>query len=213
MFGPNNGNMGIGALGQTTTIFKRKYRWTLQIAFPCNNTVIPPSFVKVAARPSLTIQDTEINYLNAKTWIPGKASWETISVTYLDVSTTGTDTSSIYLLEWLCTIYQFYAVGGQTNLRTTQGGPQDYSGTGTLMLYDGCGNELETWTLNNMFPTSINFGELDYSSSDNCEIALTLRYSGVNYSSSCVNLLPTCCTTNCNTNTIANIAMQFANSI
>jgi hypothetical protein len=32
--------------------------------------------VKVKARPTVDIQETEINFLNAKTWIPGKATWQ-----------------------------------------------------------------------------------------------------------------------------------------
>lgn len=37
--------------------------------------------VKVSSRPSLSIEETEVNFLNAKTWIAGKAEWERIVLT------------------------------------------------------------------------------------------------------------------------------------
>ena len=49
------------------------------------NAVVTDS-VKVAARPSITIEETEINYLNDKTWIPKKGTWEAITVTHFDTS-------------------------------------------------------------------------------------------------------------------------------
>ena len=77
-------NMGMGRIGTGDVVFKRKFRW--QFSIQTNTGLVPPSVVKVAARPSLTIEETEINYLNAKMWIPGKGSWETITVTYYDVT-------------------------------------------------------------------------------------------------------------------------------
>jgi len=79
-------NMGIGPLGFRNLIFKRKFRFTFEVQGICGDSSrsVPPHFVKVAARPNLSIEETEINFLNAKTWIPGKAAWETINVTYID---------------------------------------------------------------------------------------------------------------------------------
>ena len=74
--------MGIGRLGFQNTVFKRKFRFTFELEDICGGKKVPKHYVKVASRPNLSIEETEINFLNAKTWIPGKASWETMTVTY-----------------------------------------------------------------------------------------------------------------------------------
>jgi hypothetical protein len=179
--------MGIGRLGFSNLVFKRKFRYTFQLQGICGGGTVPEHYVKVAARPNLEIEETELNFLNAKTWIPGKASWQTMSVTYLDVATA--DAAPLY--SWLASVYNF------TNPITLEQGSRrsDYTGTGILRLFDGCGQLLETWVMGDMFPTSIDFGDVDYSSSDICEIALTMRYSNVFYQSACpVFPITPCCT-------------------
>lgn len=181
--------MGIGKLGNANLIFKRKFRWTFEVFRPGNGSQIPASFVKIASRPNLSVEETEINYLNAKTWIPGKASWETITVTYYDVATI----ENKPLFDWLASVYDF------TNPVTLGQGSQrsDYAAIGTLTMYDGCGFPLEIWTLDDLWPQSINFGELDYSSSEEATIELTLRYSNVTYRSVCPNFVPQALCTPC----------------
>jgi hypothetical protein len=184
-------NMGIGAVGLPGTIYKRKFRWTFQVDF-CGNEGIPANFVKVAARPNLAIEETEINFLNSKTWISGKAAWETITVTYLDVA----GDQSAKILSWLASVYNF-AVPVRTPNYSQGAALQDYEGTATLTMYDGCGETLEEWRLQHVWPTAVNFGELDYSSSDIAEIELTLRYSDVQYRSSCAGQIAPCSCTRC----------------
>jgi hypothetical protein len=182
-------DMGIGKLGGAQLIFKRKFRWTFRIDDICQQTgvqKVDEHFVKLAARPNLTIEETEINFQNAKTWIPGKASWETITVTYYDVATS--DNQSLW--NYLASVYEF-----TDPVRLRQGASRNqYGARGTLLMYDGCGNPLEVWTLNDMWPQAMNFGELDYSSSEEATIELTLRYSSVDYKSLCPNFTPqNCC--------------------
>ncbi len=187
-----NKPMGIGVIGNPDMVFKRKFRWTFKILGFCDNkkNVVPEYFVSVASRPNLSIEETEINHLNAKTWIPGKGSWETITVTYLDVA--HQDMQSLW--NWLATVYDFT---DPVNLHN--GERRDWTATGLLSMYDGCGVLLEAWQLQRMFPTAINFGELDYSSSDIATIELTLRYSDVQYRSYCPNFQPQPCCGGCGT--------------
>lgn len=179
--------MGIGTLGFNNMIFKRKFRFTFEIQGACNNSInIPQDFVKVAARPTFNVEETELNFLNGKIWVPGKASWETISVTYIDVAYA----TAAPLYNWLASIYDF-TDPVKLHMATK---PSDFAGTGILKMYDGCGTVLETWTLQYMFPTAVNFGELDYSSSEICEIQLTLRYSNVIYKPNCPGMsIKPCC--------------------
>jgi hypothetical protein len=185
--------MGIGVIGQPDMVFKRKFRWTFEILGFCDNekNVVPEHFVSVASRPNLSVDETEINHLNAKTFIPGKATWETITVTYLDVA----HSEMRSLWNWLATVYDFT---DPVNLH--QGEKRDWDATGLLSMYDGCGTLLEMWQLQRMFPTAINFGDLDYTSSDIATIELTLRYSDVKYRSYCPEYQPEPCCGGCGTN-------------
>lgn len=181
--------MGIGALGFNNTIFKRKFRWTLEFQNICGGSRgdIPRNYVKVASRPNIDIDETEIHFLNGVDWLPGKGRWQTMDVTYYDVATA--DIAPLY--NWLASVYNFtdpinLQMGSRRN---------DYSARGILGLYDGCGALIEQWVLQNMWPKAINWGDLDYSNSDICEISITFRYSNVQYIPVCPSFaINPCCT-------------------
>lgn len=185
--GAANG-MGIGRLGGEDIIHKRRFRWVFGIEF-CEGRQVPASFVKTASRPSITIEETEINFLNEKTWIPGKATWEAITVTYYDVSAN----DNMELWSWLASVYDFT----NRECRHMNSKRKDYAGIGHLVLLDGCGNWMEKWTLKDMWPSAIKFGELDYSSSEVVEIELTLRFSQVQYENFCGGHIERCPCTPC----------------
>ncbi|MCK9458578.1 MAG: hypothetical protein M0R80_02980 [Proteobacteria bacterium] len=167
--------MGLGPIGLDTRVFKRKFRWTFKLKTECGD--IDYHFVKTAARPNLDIEETEVNFLNAKTWIPGKGTWQPLEVTYYDCNSTEIGT----LFRWLTATYDFTKpVELQQNSKL-----QKYKGVATLVLYDGCGNDMETWTLDAVWPKAIDFGDLAMDSNDICEVKLTLRYTNVKYESRC----------------------------
>jgi hypothetical protein len=182
-------DMGLGKLADHNLVFKRKYRWTFELKPYCTS-AIPEAFVKVASRPNLTIEETEINYLHGKMWIPGKATWETITVTYYDI---GNTQGIANLYSWLAGIYDFTDPKAlkQTS-RKGDAGNAGYAGTGTLKLFDGCGVEMEKWTLEGVWPQAINFGELDYSSSEEVTVELTLRYHNAKYEAMCGSQFQAC---------------------
>lgn len=190
--------MGLGKLGGNDVIHKRKFRWTFAVKRENGNNV-PASFVKMAARPNISFEETEINFLNGKTFLPGKGTWETITITYYDVSIiagNGAGGGNQALWSWLASVYDFTDHTGlkQSSARGC------YGGEGICKLYDGCGDELERWVLFDCWPQAVNFGELDYSSSEEVTIEVTLRYSGVEYSTQgqCkMEIKPECC--GCNT--------------
>lgn len=180
--------MGLGAIGTGNVIFKRKFRWTFEIQYCCTAAqpkFVAREFVKVGARPQVDIEEVEINYLNGKFWIPGKATWNEMTVTYFDVAGAANNingpvnTSSI--LAWVATIYDF------TNPCCLQMNslPSAYEGTARLVLWDGCGNPLEGWLLQHVWPKAVNWGDLDMASSEECTVELTLRYSDVSYQNYC----------------------------
>jgi hypothetical protein len=197
--------MGIGKLGNNNLAIKRKFRWTLEIQPYCPDGSaagllgggsvagavsaaknIGPSFVKTASRPSYDLEETELNYLNAKTWICGKLTWQSITCTYIDCG--AQDISNLYA--WIGKNAQL-----NDNVNFAQGTSfKDYAADAVLTLYDGCGLAMESWRLFNCWPQAVNFGDLDMSSSEEATIELTLRYDQVCYTSFCppVNFVPCC---------------------
>jgi len=169
-----NGNMGINRLGDPSIIYKRKFRWTLALSPLCGTGDIDPWFVKVASRPSMTLEATQLNFLNEAYWIPGKAVYEAMNVTFLDVAPKEPASANLY--KWLGSVYQFWNQNRKMGVSASQ-----YAAAGVLTLYDGCGNPIEAWQFADLWPTSIKFGDLDYSSNDVVTIELSLRYSRFNY--------------------------------
>jgi hypothetical protein len=185
-------DMGIGVIGQPDITIKRKFRYTFEIVGFCNNAKnnVPEHFVKTASRPNLSIEETTLNFLNARTWIPGKAEWQDITITYVDAASE----HMALLWNWLVSVYDFT---NPTSLK--MGNKRDWAATGILTLYDGCGSPLETWELKNLWPKTINFGDLDYGTSDEATIELGMRYSDVRYTSYCPSFQPQGCCTSCST--------------
>lgn len=179
-------NMGLGELKNPEMIFKRKFRWELALNWQGDTNKIPTYLVKLAARPSLTVEETPINFLNGRMYIPGKAEWETLSVTFYDVSYASASKGQEVLYNWLASVYDFTKPDELKQNSKARG----YGGTGILTLYDGCGVGLEKWTLTDLWPTSVNFGDLDYSSSDEVTIEVTLRFSTAAYESLCPGFTP-----------------------
>lgn len=177
-------DMGLGILGTGDTVFKRKFRWTMEFKGVCGidkDLDIEPTFVKNANRPSLTIGETEINYLNGKMWIPGKGTPDTTQVTFFDVASKDGAKAISHLFTWLATVYNF------TNSKTlTQSSAQNVAGgytaqVGILKMLDGCGETIDGFAYLNPWPTTINFGELDYATEDECTIECTFRYRNFEY--------------------------------
>jgi len=170
-FDPSVEGMGVGTVGvgDPNVVFKRKFRWTFEVQSVggCQFS-IPPYFCKVSARPNISFEDTEINWLNDKTWIPGKASWESITVTYVDVAGTlqgDANGANTGLYDWLAAVFDF-----TRPTRKQMNYALNYIGLVTLKLYDGCGAVVEQWILADAWPQAINFGDLDMSSSDTVDI-------------------------------------------
>lgn len=176
--------MGIGQLGAPNIIIKRKFRFTIEIQAPSGQ--IPQHFVRVGARPQLDIDETEINFLNAVHWIPGKAKWQPLTVTYHDVA----DSQMAPLYNWVASVYDFMH---PATLKMSE--KCGWAATVIIRMYDGCGTILETWNLTSAWPTSINFGDLDYADSDTATIEVTIRYSDATMNGGCRTPTPSgnCC--------------------
>lgn len=197
VFNPATEGMGIGlvGLGDPNVVINRQFRFTLEIL--SNSTAcsfrIPPYFVKNVQFPQNTIENTTLDFLNSKLFLPGKLTWEPVTVTYIDVAgnlSGNAAGSNAALYQWLVTIFNFTSPTKQY-MATKR---SDYTSTAVLSKWDGCGTLTSQWVLLDAWPESMNFGSGDYSSSETLDIELSLRYSQVSYTSYCPAFtLQNCC--------------------
>lgn len=176
-------------LNSPNTCFKQKHRWLFTIAGICADGVssLPPAR---GARPSLSFKEIEAQHVNETVYFPSKPDWKPINLTLYDIIREGQESHVIF--EWLRKMYDVqagtFALGSTTNLSVAnlRGGQAKVAFKvpfAILNLYDGCGNTLEKWTFENVWPQNIEFGELDMTSSDVVTCDLTLRYDRAYYNS------------------------------
>jgi len=170
-------NMSIGEIG-TGKIIKRKFRWTISLGNTATR-YVEDWMVKTAARPNLSFEEIEINHLHEKIWLAGKATWDALSMTILDVKAG----DSVH--NWIKKVFDFsnedgtvgnMLMGDPDGSTTAANIPNSYKSDAVLKMFDGQGNTLEIWTLHGCWPQTINWGDLDYSSSDTQDVELTVRY-------------------------------------
>lgn len=138
---------------------KRKFRWILQIDG------IDAFVLKTAQRPHKTFEETVIDYVNTKRYVAGKMAWDPISITMHDPIA---PSASQKVMDWVRLNYE-----SQTG---RMGYASFYKKDISLKLLDPQGTVVELWDLKGAWPQDINFGDLDYASSDNVEISCALRF-------------------------------------
>ena len=115
-------------------------------------------------RPKMTIESTDIPFVNEQNYVAGHYKWDTMTIDFLDPI--GPSTSQ-QLMEWVrlhaesLTGRMGYAAGYKKNI--------------ILKALDPTGVEVEKWFLEQCMITEINFGENDYSSDDLQKISLTIQ--------------------------------------
>jgi hypothetical protein len=138
---------------------KRKFRWVFAIEG------IDSFLMKAAARPTINTAEQEINFINAKRYIAGKTTFDTISVTIYDpIAPSGAQ----QVMEWIRTHYE--SVSGRA------GYADFYKRDCQLKMLDPVGTVVELWDIKGAFITSAGFGDLAYDGDDPMEISLTLRF-------------------------------------
>jgi len=140
---------------------KRQNRFILR--FP-SSLGINEWYVTSAKRPSATIKDVEIPFLNTSTYVAGRFVWEPIDVTFKDPIG---PSASQALMEW----FRLHAESVTGRMGYAAGYKKDVE----LEMLDPTGVVVEKWILQGTFLTKLNFGDLDYSRDDLATIQATLR--------------------------------------
>ncbi len=166
-------DMGPGAvkglgLDDESTCFKRKFRWLFKIediSAEGINALAPQK----SARPTITFKEIEAQHLTETIYYPGKPDWKPVALTLYDIKK-----NKHPIFEWLKTLYD---PKDGTYVPSCLPGKESFKKhDAELELYDGCGNVIETWGFDHVWPNSIDFGDLDMASSDIVMCDLILRY-------------------------------------
>ena len=151
--------LGVGDMLPNKFEPKRKFRWVFAIEG------IDAFLMKSAARPSVTIGEQTIEYINSKRYLAGKMTYETISVTLHDpIAPSGAQ----QVMEWVRTHTE--TVSGRS------GYADFYKRDCQLKMLDPVGTVVELWDLKGCFLTNAAFGDLDYGTEDPSDISLTIRF-------------------------------------
>ena len=152
----------------TSQIYKKKFQWTAEWRDPRTwQLIAPPAPVKVEARPSFTIEQTEINYLNSTCFIPGKREWQETKITYDNFD--HTDGGALFF-RWVSEQY-----------KATEEGPKQWTSelaTVILRLHDGTFETIEEWYLEDAIITAMDFGCLY---GDESELNVAIKYKEADY--------------------------------
>ena len=140
---------------RTNPMLKRKFRWGFSAEFE-DGLKIAEHFVRLNHRPS-----------------PGDTE---ITVTFTDDG----DELKDVLEDVLDCAAQAYKVSEDQKVDF-----EGYYGKGTLTLYDGCGEKLEQWDMSQLCFSAINFGDLDFSSSEATTLEITFRIGEIRYQNFC----------------------------
>lgn len=126
---------------------------------------VPAFLIKTANRPAIEFEEVELNHMNVKHYVKGKATWQSISVTLYDPIV---PSAAQAVMEWVRLSHE--SVTGR------DGYSDFYKKEVTCQVLGPVGDVVEEWTLKGAFIQSANFNDLDFASSDPVDIELTLRY-------------------------------------
>ena len=173
-------SMGISyGLENPYTCFKYKNRWLFNIpgvsadnnqsgtylsrdSYTTAVYALPPL---KAARPSLEFKEQEVPHLIESFYYPIKPEWKPIDLVLYDLKKARNP-----VFEWMKSIYD------PENGVWTPVVDSGIKRTAYIGMYDGCGNLIEKWILENAYPNSINWDTLEMGSSEIMTATLNIRY-------------------------------------
>ena len=127
---------------------------------------IPAFLVKTTGRPNITLNEVELNHINVKRYVKGRAEWQQLTVTLYDpIVPSGAQA----VMEWVRLHHE--SVTGR------DGYSDFYKKDITFNVLGPVGDKVEEWVLKCDMIQEANFNDLDYANgTDVVDITLTLRY-------------------------------------
>jgi len=119
--------------------------------------------VNNSSLPSITIDQIELPYGNSRVKVAGQVSYDDIDV---DVKDFIEPNMQEIIEEWRMEVYD----QNEGDL----GWAADYKRNGVLHIYSPSGDVRRAWRLYGIWPTSVNYGDLDYDGGAALSITMTL---------------------------------------
>jgi hypothetical protein len=150
---------------------KQKSRWLFQIQnITSGDAGSGPLPCIRASRPKLQFRQMQAEHLNETISYPSKPDWQPIQIVIYDRCISFEHP----IMTWLRQQYDPSPVGCSAWYPCID--PLSFKTCAQLLLLDGCGNIVESWTLEHCYPENVDFGELDMSNMEIITADVTLRY-------------------------------------
>jgi hypothetical protein len=164
--------IGISYINPNEKVWLRKSRWLLR-TFPVSGAFnnAEPAFVykpqefslcHMAGRPKVSFEKQEIKHVHETATYHGRPTWEPIELQIFNVA----GDSNIY--RWL---QAHYDPDGEN-----WGYRDEALVNMSLHLFNGVGEEQEVWELEDCWASMIDWGDLDYSSTELANCSITVEY-------------------------------------
>tara|TARA_R110000851_G_scaffold30443_3_gene83011 strand:+ start:298 stop:861 length:564 start_codon:yes stop_codon:yes gene_type:complete len=153
---------------------KRSYRFTLSVKG--ETTGISEFLVEKVSKPSFSVGESEVKYLNHTFWYPGRVTWNDINFTIIDCLVPADANGTAEVMRML--EKSGYNIPERGDLKTVSKA-SSLAALGQIKIHQYSsegGAPMETWVLNNAWIKDVKFGDLDYGSEDMQKIDITLKY-------------------------------------
>lgn len=166
---PSRDNMGLDfGLESFEECWKMKFRWLITIEDVVggaggSSNALPPL---KGSRPELSFKEQEVQHMNETVYFPLKPEWKPIQCIMYD---TKNNENPVY--DWIKdSIYD----PSDGTFRPSVG--DNFKRKATIEIFNGCGEVMETWDLENCYASEAKWGELDMALSELVTVEVTLRY-------------------------------------
>ena len=151
---------------------KRSFRWYFTLAGATDS--LETYAIKTVKKPSFTVSEVPHQYVAHTFYYPGRITWNTVDVTFIDPVVP--DHSAI--ISNMLVEAGYTPPRDEIQSRTSFSKEKFVAAVGSPMItqIDADGKEIEKWTLNNAFFTSVDYGQLDYGTEELVINSVTIRY-------------------------------------
>tara|TARA_R100000406_G_scaffold37241_1_gene24664 strand:+ start:632 stop:1192 length:561 start_codon:yes stop_codon:yes gene_type:complete len=150
---------------------KRAYRFVLRLAG------IDQWVITKVNRPSLTVSETQHQYLNHTFYYPGRVEYNTVTFTMVDPLTPNSTGYALALIS-----QSGYTLPATKNFETISKAEAIKAlNTPQIVTINDQGDDVESFQLINAWVKNIELGEFDYGSEDLVNISVEMRYDFVKY--------------------------------
>ena len=127
---------------------------------------IPAYMVKTANRPEINFETVKIDHINVYRKLKGKGEWQDLQITLYDPEV---PSAAQLVMEWVRLSHE--------SITGRDGYAEFYKKDISFYMLGPVGDKVEQWTLKGAFISRANFGELDFSNTNEpATIELTLTY-------------------------------------